>query len=83
VEKPKLGLADPAPLDLDKVDFIVITPENSADVFTELKNRRVSPNVFAVTNKGYAAVIKNNGKLRAYIAQQRNIINRYRDYYEK
>jgi hypothetical protein len=83
ISKPKLDLPMPSALDLEHADFIVITPDNASEVFAELKRKNISPNLFAVTNKGYAAITKNNGKLRAYIAQQRNIINRYRDYYEK
>ena len=82
VDRTPLNLADPQPLKPTAPQWRVITPENQAQVFAELKSKNIDQVLFALTDDGYEELSVDIAQIRALIAQQRDIIIKYREYYE-
>ena len=82
VERTRLNLQEPQPLKGRNIQWIVITPENAEQVWKELKDKRIDLVLFAITDDGYEELSVTMSELRNYIAQQRSIILRYKEYYE-
>ena len=82
VERTPLNLVDPQPLKPTAPQWRVITPENQAQVFAELKSKNIDQVLFALTDDGYEELSVDIAQIRALIAQQRDIIVKYREYYE-
>ena len=82
VDRTPLNLADPQPLKPTVPQWRVITPENQAQVFAELKSKNIDQVLFALTDDGYEELSVDIAQIRALIAQQRDIIVKYREYYE-
>lgn len=82
VERTPLNLPDPAPLKAKEVEWVIITPENQQEVFKKLKEKNVDVVLFAITDEGYEALSLSMAEIRNYIAQQRAIIIKYKEYYE-
>ncbi len=81
-ERTPLNIADPKPLKPTAPQWFVITPENQAKVFADLKAKNMDLVVFALTDDGYEELAIDMAEIRAFIAQQREIIVKYREYYE-
>lgn len=82
VERTPLNLADPPPLKPGVPMWLVITPENQERVFADLKAKNVDLVLFALTDDGYEELAVDMAQIRTFIQQQRDIIVKYRDYYE-
>lgn len=77
-----LAITDPDPLRVDPVTWYVITAKNQAEIFKRLQAQGLDPVLFGITDDGYADLSRVMIELRAYITQQREILRRYREYYE-
>lgn len=64
------------------MDWIVVTPENVNEVFKQLETDKKDLVLFAITDEGYEKLASDMVLIRSYIAQQRLIILKYKDYYE-
>ena len=85
IEKKRepLALDMPAPLELQDVDWIIITKDNAEEVFEKIKNEKNGDYaLFALTDNGYEKLALNFADIRNKIAEQRQIILSYKDYYE-
>ena len=85
IEKKRepLALEDPTPLELQDVDWIIITKDNADEVFEKIKNEKNGDYaLFALTDNGYEKLALNFADIRNKIAEQRQIILSYKDYYE-
>ena len=84
IEKKRepLNLQDPVPLELQDVKWIIITKENAEEVFEKIKEGGGEYSLFAVTDKGYEKLALNFADIRNKLAEQRQIILSYREYYE-
>ena len=85
IEKKRepLDLNMPTPLELQDVDWIIITKENADEVFEKIKNEENGDYaLFALTDNGYEKLALNFADIRNKIAEQRQIILSYKDYYE-
>lgn len=82
VERTPLALPDPQPLKPSTPSWIVITPANAEQVWAELRKRNADLVLFALTDDGYEELAVDIAQIRTFIAQQREIIVRYRQYYE-
>jgi hypothetical protein len=81
-ERVRLDLPLPDPLKGRNIRWIVITPENANEIWKELKSKNDDLVLFAITDEGYKELSLTMSELRNYIAQQRTIIIKYKDYYE-
>ena len=84
IEKKRepLNLEDPIPLELQDVEWIIITKENAEEVFEKIKEGGGEYSLFAVTDTGYEKLALNFADIRNKLAEQRQIILSYREYYE-
>lgn len=81
-QKTALALKDPEPIKTRKVQWFVITPENADAVFVELQKKKYSPVLFGLTDDGYENLSLNIAEIRAYMTEQKALVEAYREYYE-
>ena len=82
VERQKLNLKVPSPVNLEETKWIVITPSNVEEVWKLLKNDKKDIVLFGLTDDEYQTLSVNLTKLRNIIEQQRIILFKYKEYYE-
>ena len=82
VERQKLNLSSPQPLQPRSPKWFIVTPENVEQVWKDLKEKNVDLALFALTDEGYEELAVNIAELRNFIHQQRLIILQYKKYYE-
>jgi len=84
VERTRLNIPHPAPVDLSKreITWKIVTEDNVADIFAQLKTDGADPVFFALTDDGYKELSLTIAEIRNYIASQRSIIIKYKEYYE-
>ena len=82
VEREKLNLKVPSPIELLDPSWIIIHPSNAEEVWEVLKDDKKDIVLFALTDEGYQALSVNLTKLRNIIEQQRIILFKYKKYYE-
>lgn len=82
VERTPLNLPDPAPPRARELEWIIVTPDNASAVWQRLRDANSDVVVFALTDDGYETLSLTIAELRNFIAQQRAIILKYREYYE-
>ena len=82
VERTKLNLPDPTPLQAREIQWVIITKDNAQEVFKRLEEKGVDIVLFGLTDEGYEQLALTMAELRNYIAQQKTIIIKYKDYYE-
>ena len=84
IEKKRepLAIEDPAPLELQDIDWIIITKDNADEVFEKIKAGGGEYSLFALTDKGYEKLALNFADIRNKLAEQRQIILSYQEYYE-
>lgn len=81
-ERTKLNIAEPEPLDLQSPKWIIITPENSSEVWPRVKEENEDVVLFGLTDQGYETLSIMIAELRNFINTQRIIIQQYKQYYE-
>jgi hypothetical protein len=81
-EKTPLNIPDPGPLELGSVEWIILTKNNAAEIFEAIKAAGGEAVVFAITDEGYEQLSLNFSDIRNLIAEQRQIIVSYKEYYE-
>ena len=68
-------------LELKEVQFYVVTEENYAKVFEELRKKNYTPVIFGMSDDGYAEQAVNMAKILQLVQQQKAIIVAYKEYY--
>jgi len=82
IERTPLNLAAPAAILAKPVNFVIITPENTDKVFSDLKSNKYSLVLFGLTDDSYENLSVNVAELLNYIIEEQNIIKAYKEYYE-
>jgi len=82
VDKTPLDLAMPDPLKTKPIEWVVITPDNAEEVFKSLEQKGNDSVLFSLTDDGYQQLALTIADLRNLINTQRNIILKYKEYYE-
>ena len=82
VERTRLNLPDPAPLSPKPIEWILITPANAEQIFADLKAKNADLVLFGLTDDGYEVLSMTIAELRNLIVSQRQIILKYKEYYE-
>ncbi len=67
---------------MNQVEFHVVTRDNSGKVFDDLKKKKVDEAIIGLTDDGYEILAINFAKIRNYIVMQKEIIKKYKNYYE-
>ena len=82
IEKTKLNIEQVEPLDLKPVKWIVVTKENAEQIFTDLENEGKSIALFALDTDTYEVLSLNMEELKRYILTQKEVLIKYKEYYE-
>ena len=82
VSKTPLNLPNPDPLQLQDVEWIIITKDNANEIFERIKSAGGEYALFAVEDTGYEKLQINFTDIRNKLAEQRQLLLAYREYYE-
>lgn len=82
VERPKLEVPSPAPVNQLPFEWVIITKENAEQKFKEIESRGGVVTLMALTPQGYQNLSMNVSELRRYIQQQQAVIAALKRYYE-
>ena len=82
VSKTPLNLPNPDPLKLQDVEWIIISKDNAMEIFEKLKAAGGEYALFAVEDTGYEKIQINFTDIRNKLAEQRQLLLAYKEYYE-
>ena len=82
VERTRLNLKLPPPLEARVMDWYVVTPENIDEIWNKLKEQEKTLVLFALTDDGYEQLSLTIAEVRNIINSQRVILLKYKEYYE-
>jgi hypothetical protein len=82
VARTPLNLIEPPPIKSREINWFVITPDNADEVWERLRADNVDVVLFGITDNGYEQLALTMAEIRNYIAQNRSIIIKYKEYYE-
>ena len=81
VEKVPLQLPSVTKVNLESVEWILVTENNIEEVFKELEKKKYDPVVFGVSDAGYESLSLNLAKIKQLVKQQKAVIIAYQRYY--
>ena len=82
VEREKLNLNKPTPLQLEQLRWIIITSENAEEVFKRLEEEGIDPLLFGLTDKDFQLIAKNFAQIRNQLKITNDLLDKYKEYYE-
>ena len=82
VEREQLDLKKPTPLELEKLQWIIITSENAEEVFKRLEEAGIDPVLFGLTDKDFELLAKNFARIRNQLKITNDLLDKYKEYYE-
>ena len=82
LEKTPLALPAPDPMRIKPIEWLLVTPANSEQAFKNLDAKGQDQVIFGLTDDGYQQLAITIAELRNFINTQRNIIIKYKEYYE-
>ena len=82
VEREKLNLDKPTPLQIEQLEWIIITSENADEVFAKLEEQGIDPVLFGLSDNDYQLIAKNFSQIRHNLKKKSEIIKSYKEYYE-
>ena len=82
VEIEKLNLNKPTPLELEQLQWIIITSDNAEEVFTRLEEAGIDPVLFGLTDKDFELLAKNFARIRNQLKITNDLLDKYKEYYE-
>ena len=82
VSKTPLNLPNPDTLQLQDVEWIIITKDNAMEIFEKLKAAGGEYALFAVEDTGYEKIQVNYTDIRNKLAEQKQLLLAYKEYYE-
>ena len=78
----KLNLEKPTPLELENLQWIIITSENADEVFKKLEEKGIDPVLWGLTDKDFELLAKNFARIRNQLMVTNNLLDKYKEYYE-
>ena len=82
-KKLPLNIADPEPLQLEHIEWVIVTEENIQEVWDEIRANKKGVALFALRHGDYERLALNIADIRAVIGEYVIILKRYREYYEE
>ena len=82
VPRAKLNLEKPTPLELENLQWIIITSENADEVFKKLEEKGIDPVLWGLTDKDFELLAKNFTRIRNQLMVTNNLLDKYKEYYE-
>ena len=81
-EREPLALEKPTIQELEKLKWIIITSENSDEVFKKMKEQGLDPVIFGLSDNDFKLLAKNFAQIRAHMMKLNVMIDEYKNYYE-
>ena len=82
VEREKLNLSTPTPLELENLKWIIITSKNAEEVFKRLEESGIDPVLWGLTDKDFELLAKNFARIRNQLKITNDLLDKYKEYYE-
>ena len=82
VEREKLNLNKPTPLELENLRWIIITSNNAEEVFKKLEEQGIDPVLWGLTDKDFELLAKNFARIRNQLKITNDLLDKYKEYYE-
>ena len=82
-KKLPLNIADPLPLDLQEIEWVIVTRDNIEEVWAEIEGDNEGVALFALRHGDYERLALNIADIRSVIGEYVIILKRYREYYEE
>ena len=82
VPRAKLNLEKPTPLQMEQLQWHIITSENAAEVFAKLEADGIDPVLWGLTDKDFELLAKNFAQIRNKMVETNAILEKYKEYYE-
>ena len=82
IEREKLNIDKPTPLQLEQLRWIIITSENAEEVFKRLEEEGIDPVLFGLTDKDFQLIAKNFAQIRNQLKITNDLLDKYKEYYE-
>lgn len=84
VEEPRQKLEHPmpTPLELEKLQWIIIHSDNADEVFAKMEKEGLDPVIFGLSDKDYELLAKNFAQIRAKLQETNTLLEEYKKYYE-
>ena len=82
VERQPLNLPLPTPLEMEKIEWIILTSDNAEQVFKKMEEQGLDPVIFGLTDNDYQLISKNFARIRNHLKIQNDMIEKYKEYYE-
>ena len=80
--RAKLNLEKPTPLELEQLQWIIITSENAEEVFKKLEEQGIDPVLWGLTDKDFELLAKNFARIRNQLKITNDLLDKYKEYYE-
>ena len=80
--RAKLNLEKPTPLQLEELQWIIITSENADEVFKKLEEKGIDPVLWGLTDKDFELLAKNFARIRNQLKITNDLLDKYKEYYE-
>ena len=82
VPRAKLNLEKPTPLELENLQWIIITSGNADEVFRKLEEKGIDPVLWGLTDKDFELLAKNFARIRNQLMVTNDLLDKYKEYYE-
>ena len=82
-KKLPLSIANPAPLELDHIQWIIVTEENVDEIWQQIKDDNEGVALFALRHGDYETLAMNIAEIRQLIGEYVVILKHYKEYYEE
>ena len=82
VEREKLNLDKPTPLEVENLRWIIITSNNADEVFKKLEEQGIDPVLWGLTDKDFELLAKNFARIRNQLKITNDLLDQYKEYYE-
>ena len=82
VEREKLNLSKPTPLELENLKWIIINSKNAEEVFKKLEESGIDPVLWGLTDKDFELLAKNFARIRNQLKITNDLLDKYKEYYE-
>ena len=82
-KKLPLNIADPEALELQHIEWVIVTRDNIEEVWAEIASDNEGVALFALRHGDYERLALNIADIRAAIGEYVIILKRYKEYYEE
>ena len=83
IEKLPLSLPNPAPLEMQEVEWMIVTEENIEEAWALLTSKNEGVALFALRHGDYERLAMNIAEIRKLIGEYVIILKQYKKYYEE